>query len=487
MLGLNQTDSDLNVIISQKLPNYEIIEEIGHGTYGKVFLSRFKVNGDHRAIKYIQYSSNPALQQQIHKEIIIHKALKHVNIIQVFEVADLPPVCTLLVMELASGGELFDRIEPDVGLEEQLTHFYFFQLIRAVEYLHGQGVCHRDLKPENILLDVDGNLKLTDFGFSTIFRHQNKRRMLETACGTPVYMAPEVMKRYYDGEQVDLWSAGIILYVLLVGNTPWEEPTERDKDFAKFIREGPCGLVEGSWQNLSNEVKDLLCNILRFDPKERFTLSKIKNHPWFQQSNPLLSPKGLCANPEQLAMKFVKHIKSSPIDYIMDLNDDESRQVFPALSQPDPLYKFSQDISMKEISFSQPYDITPGNRHSQPLLPPLSANTPGQKYNWFMRYFSCHRLTRFYSKSHETVILKKLKDILQSLLVQFKVNGSKITFSTVDKHKCPLNGEISILKASNDVRIVVYKRNKGDPLEFKRFYKMFIEHVRDLIIENNCN
>jgi serine/threonine-protein kinase Chk1 len=134
------------------------------------------------AIKLIPKAStsNSSLQ----KEIVIHQSLRHPNIIAfIKQLHDNSNI--YLILEVAQGGELFDRIEPDVGLDEELCHFYFFQLLSVIEYLHRNGVAHRDLKPENMLLDKNGNLKLTDFGLSTVFKYRNTKRILETACGTP--------------------------------------------------------------------------------------------------------------------------------------------------------------------------------------------------------------------------------------------------------------------------------------------------------------
>ena len=114
-----------------------------------------------------------------------------------------------------------------MGIDEECAHLYFTQLLASVGYLHNLGICHRDLKPENMLLDDHGNLKLSDFGLATVFRHKGKTRILTTPCGTPPYVAPEIHACHYEGPKVDLWSSGIILYVLLAGNTPWGEPTDR--------------------------------------------------------------------------------------------------------------------------------------------------------------------------------------------------------------------------------------------------------------------
>jgi serine/threonine-protein kinase CHEK1 len=128
------------------------------------------------------------------------------------------------VLEWAGGGELFDLIEPDLGLEEDLAHFYFWQLIHSLKFLHDIGIAHRDLKPENLLLDDKGNLCISDFGLSTIYQHQGVSRLLTTPCGSPVYVAPEVLSGQYHGPAADLWSCGIILFAMLVGSKTLSDP-----------------------------------------------------------------------------------------------------------------------------------------------------------------------------------------------------------------------------------------------------------------------
>lgn len=125
-----------------------------------------------------------------------------------------------LVMEYALGGELFDKIAPDVGVDETLALFYFKQLMSGLEYIHGLGVCHRDLKPENLLLDGKGNLKISDFGLSSIYRLGDQERELSETCGSFPYIAPEIGTRRYKGEPIDVWSAGVVLFTLLVGSEP---------------------------------------------------------------------------------------------------------------------------------------------------------------------------------------------------------------------------------------------------------------------------
>ena len=149
----------------------------------------------------------------------------------------------------------------------------FQQLISGIEYIHKSGVCHRDLKPENLLLDQDKNLKIVDFGLSNMY---SPSMMLKTACGSPCYAAPEMIAgKAYKGLEVDVWSCGIILYAMLCGYLPFEDP-DTDKLYKKIIR---CDYSFPHY--ISSDGKDLIKKILNTNPKERYKLSDIRKHPWF--------------------------------------------------------------------------------------------------------------------------------------------------------------------------------------------------------------
>ena len=201
------------------------------------------------------------------KEFKIHSSVSHQNIIKVLGCEE-DKISIYILLEYAAAGELFDKIEPDVGVGEEVSHFYFYQLCSSVAYLHSLGVCHRDLKPENILLDECGNLKLSDFGLATVFRHKGIKRLLKTPCGSPPYLAPEIRQMLYEGNQVDLWSCGIILFVLLIGNTAWSEPSENDPDFLTFLQNYPHSLRNiKEWSRLSPMVlgkENVACPLLIF-------------------------------------------------------------------------------------------------------------------------------------------------------------------------------------------------------------------------------
>lgn len=221
---------------------------------------------------------------------------------------------------------MFDKIEADVGVGEMIAHFYFTQLVSAVGYMHSKGVAHRDIKPENMLLS-DGDLKLADFGLAALFSLNGQRKACQTICGSPPYMAPEVVPKEgfgssntntktapYEGDAVDVWSCGIVLFVLLVGNTPWDEPTVASYEFDDYVRNGPQP-TDGLWAAVPTQALSLLKGMLKVNPRERFNLEDVRRHPWFTQRNIHLSSDGRAANPVVLATQMLESLR---IDFSQD-------------------------------------------------------------------------------------------------------------------------------------------------------------------------
>ncbi|CAN9203383.1 serine/threonine-protein kinase Chk1 [Alternaria alternata] len=257
--------------------------------------------------------------KQIKMEIVLHSHLgKHHNIIHCLGSGE-DALWTWIAMELAEGGDLFDKIEADEGVGEDIAHFYFTQLVNAVTYMHSKGVAHRDIKPENVLLSAEGDLKLSDFGLAALFKKDGQLRLCNTVCGSPPYIAPEIVsgrrsKRAdmldsgYAANICDIWSCGIVLFVLLVGNTPWDEPTKRSAEFKEYVETGG-HTTDELWSKIPPELTSLLRGMLKVDPKERFTLDEIRTHPWCTRKNPYLTASGRNANPVGLATQMLSQLR----------------------------------------------------------------------------------------------------------------------------------------------------------------------------------
>ncbi|KAG2547474.1 hypothetical protein PVAP13_9KG103200 [Panicum virgatum] len=256
---------------------YELVRDIGSGNFGIARLMRNRADGQLVAVKYIERGEK--IDENVQREIINHRSLRHPNIIRFKEVI-LTPTHLAIVMEYASGGELFERICNAGRFSEDEARFFFQQLISGVSYCHSMQVCHRDLKLENTLLDgsTAPRLKICDFGYSksSVLHSQPK-----STVGTPAYIAPEVLlKKEYDGKVADVWSCGVTLYVMLVGAYPFEDPDE-PKNFRKTIQYSIPDYV-----HISPECQDLISRIFVANPATRITIPEIRNHPWFLKNLP---------------------------------------------------------------------------------------------------------------------------------------------------------------------------------------------------------
>lgn len=265
------------------MDRYEVIKDIGSGNFGVAKLVKDKSTGQLFACKYIE--RGPKIDEHVQREIMNHRSLKHPNIIRFKEVF-LTPTHLAIVMEYASGGELFHRICTAGRFTEDEARYYFQQLISGVSYCHSMQICHRDLKLENTLLDGSSapRLKICDFGCSksSVLHSQPK-----STVGTPAYIAPEVLSRKaYDGKIADVWSCGVTLYVMLVGAYPFEDPTD-PKNFTKTIgRILSANYSIPDYVRISQECKHLLSRIFVANPEKRITIEEIKKHPWFVKNLP---------------------------------------------------------------------------------------------------------------------------------------------------------------------------------------------------------
>ncbi|CAL9228729.1 unnamed protein product [Arabidopsis halleri] len=257
---------------------YEVGKFLGQGTFAKVYHARNLKTGDSVAIKVIDKDRilKVGMTEQIKREISVMRLLRHPNIVELHEVMATKSKI-YFVMEHVKGGELFNKVSTG-KLREDVARKYFQQLVRAVDYCHSRGVCHRDLKPENLLLDEQGNLKVSDFGLSALADSRRQDGLLHTTCGTPAYVAPEVIsRRGYDGFKADVWSCGVILFVLLAGYLPF-----RDSNLMELYKK--IGKAEVKFPNwLAPGAKRLLKRIFDPNPNTRVSTEKIMKSSWFRK------------------------------------------------------------------------------------------------------------------------------------------------------------------------------------------------------------
>lgn len=281
---------------------------------------------EHVAIKVLDKDriQKQNMGNQIKREISIMKMITHRFIVGMKEVlASRSKI--FIVLELVTGGELFDHIVKEGRFSEEKARHYAQQLVEGVDYCHRMGICHRDLKPENLLLDESKNLKISDFGLSSLYVGDSdgdgasRTELLHTTCGTPNYVAPEVLAdRGYDGKKADVWSIGVIIYVFLAGFLPFDESTI----VALFQKIQKAEFTYPSW--FSEEARSLLNLMLVSSPSDRLSLLQVKEHPWLKWEE----VEGVMTSRRQKASEAVVSRSESGGDVVssdyraLDNNDD---------------------------------------------------------------------------------------------------------------------------------------------------------------------
>jgi len=264
---------------------YDVKELIGTGSFSHVFIGVSKLTGERVAIKKINKKNvNYKEEMNIQREGNILKNIEHENVVGLKEIFEYPDYL-YLVLELASGGELFDYIYTNGPIEESRACAYFYQILSGVNYLHQRGIIHRDLKPENILFTDCSytSIKITDFGMA---RDIGSRA--STLCGTPQYLAPEIVKQSQKaeadrkgyGKKVDSWSLGVILYKMLSGYLPFANSDSMELNMYQQITYGVYTFYPDEWSNISTHAQDLVKQLLTVQPSKRLSVSDALHHPW---------------------------------------------------------------------------------------------------------------------------------------------------------------------------------------------------------------
>ena len=299
----NNLNNKNNTLITGKKNSYILSTTIGKGTFGKVKLTYNASNSSELyACKILEKANIKDKDDAIRceREMNIIKNLQHINCVKTYEIIS-SNTNYYIIMDYCSKGELFNYIVKHHHLSNDISAFFYYQIINGIEYIHSKGVCHRDLKPENLLLKNNLIIKIIDFGLSNYFSDNvatNNNNLLITPCGSPCYASPEmVMGKKYNGFKIDIWSSGIILYAMLCGYLPFEEGEVDDGNERLFKNIVSCN-VEYPKEFIGNAARDLLMKILVRDPKKRINIEDIKKHKFYLRGKKIFENR-FNINPEK--------------------------------------------------------------------------------------------------------------------------------------------------------------------------------------------
>ncbi|XP_073300980.1 CBL-interacting serine/threonine-protein kinase 20 [Primulina huaijiensis] len=427
---------------------YEMGKLLGKGTFAKVYHARNLKTGESVAIKIIDKEKivKVGLIDQIKREISVMRRIKHPNVVQLYEVMASKSKIYFAI-EYVKGGELFNKVAKG-RLKEDAARKYFQQLIAAVDFCHSRGVYHRDLKPENLLLDESGNLKVSDFGLSALVESKRQDGLLHTACGTPAYVAPEVIsKRGYDGEKADIWSCGVILFVLLAGYLPFQDPNLVEM-YRKISRgEFKCP----NW--FPPEVKKLLSRILDPNPYSRISVSSLMENYWFRKGFKRVESASFDVNKED-----------SPRSILEVDSDSESCSGKKDEAQP--------TCSMKRLPSFNAFDIISNISQGFDLSGLFEEDMNNSKAEaWFTTQ---KPLSMVVSKLEEVALMESFK--IKKLDGVVKMQGSK------EGRKGQLGIDAEIFEVTPSFHVVEVKKTAGDTMEYRKFYDQDLKpSLKDIV------
>jgi 5'-AMP-activated protein kinase catalytic alpha subunit len=424
-------------MVVRKVGKYEVGRTIGEGTFAKVKFAQNTETGESVAMKVLDRTTiiKHKMVDQIKREISIMKLVRHPNVVRLHEVLA-SRTKIYIILEFITGGELFDKIVQHGRLSESESRRYFQQLIDGVDYCHSKGVYHRDLKPENLLLDAQENLKISDFGLSAL--PGEGINLLRTTCGTPNYVAPEVLShKGYDGTLADVWSCGVILYVLMAGYLPFDE-MDLTTLYSKIDRaEFSCP----SWFPVG--AKSLIQRILDPNPETRIRIEEIRNDEWFKRS----------------------YVPVRLFEY-EDVNLDDVNAVF--------------DDAEEELAEEQHRDDDAG---------PLTLNAfdliiLSQGLNLSALFDrsqdSVKHQTRFASQKPAKVVLSSMEVVAQSMGFKTHIRNFKMRVEGLAANKTShFSVILEIFQVTPNFVMVDIQRAAGDGAEYLKFSKNFCNNLED--------
>ncbi|KAK9845086.1 hypothetical protein WJX74_010435 [Apatococcus lobatus] len=439
-------------LFRKRVGRYYLGRTLGEGAFAKVKYGQHIETAEEVAIKVLDKTElvRASMVGQIKREISIMRVLHHPNIVDLKEIMASRDKL-YVVMELVPGGELFDQVIANGPFKEAKGRRVFQQLLDGLDYCHQQGIFHRDLKPENVLLAKDGSVKLSDFGLGALPASlQSGDGLLRTVCGTPNYVAPEVLQRRgYAGAPADLWSLGVVLFAVSAGCLPFEEASLADL-YRKISRaEYRCP----SW--FSQELQDLLSHLLQPDPAQRWTVQQLRQHPWVQV--------GYTPVPGQPASLADLPPPSDIFQERVQLQD---------LSQEERL--------ASRASSNTTFSTSPRKLNAFELI------NVALDISWLFekRADVIRRHTRFTSREPPASIILNLEHATQRLGGSVQHRDSTRTRLAMPGKRGALTVAVEVLPIVHNISMVEIIKVMGDSVDFYSFYAGLTQQVAQLIAEN---
>ncbi|KVH96856.1 Calcium/calmodulin-dependent/calcium-dependent protein kinase [Cynara cardunculus var. scolymus] len=437
------------------MQRYELGKLLGQGTFAKVYHARNLKTNKSVAVKVISKEKvmQNGLIDQIKREISVMRLVKHPNVVQLYEVMA-SKTKIYFAMEYVNGGELFDKVAKG-RLKEDAARKYFQSLVAAVDFCHSRGVYHRGLKPENLLLDKSGNLKVSDFGLSALVDSKRQDGLLHTTCGTPAYVAPEVIhNKGYDGEKADIWSCGVILFVLLAGYLPFSDP-----NLMRMYRKiSKANFKCPNW--FPPEVKKLLSKILDPNPETRISIAKIMENPWFQKEFKKIEtyyvPRSILD--DENVIKYTDSPKCSSTD-LKQLEERAIKKNSSNLGTLKPTRMNAFDI----ISLSPGFDLSGL----------FENNVPSKKTE-----------ARFTTKKSASAIMSKLEEMASTEQLQIvkTLDGTVTMQGCKEGRKGQLAIRAEIFEVTPSFHMVEIKKLGGDTIEYENYFDQELKpSLKDII------